>query len=253
MPFLNRLFLQLFSAILFADTIFVAIEGVISLNTITKKLKLLIIKYAHAWIFLYGIIYITWFGWLEDTVTSHFTLIYSPLDSYIPFLEIFIIPYLLWFFYVAVTWLYFFFTDRRDFYKFSGLCIIGMTLFLIICTLFPNGLRLRPTVFPRDNIFVDLVRMLYSTDTPTNVLPSLHVYNSLACHIAIMHSKKLSAKKWVTKGSLVLCSSIVMSTVFLKQHSVIDVLAAFIIIYFGYIAIYAPEKARQTAFAEQHI
>ena len=194
-----------------------------------------------------------WFGWLEDTVTSRFTLIYSPLDSYIPFIEFFIIPYLLWFIYVAATWLYFFFTDRQDFYKFSALCIVGMTLFLIICTFFPNGLRLRPTVFPRDNIFVDLVKMVYSTDTPTNVLPSLHVYNSVACHIAIVHSKKLSANKWITNSSFVLCSSIVMSTVFLKQHSVIDVFAAFVIIYFAYIAIYVPEKAKRTALAEQRI
>ena len=89
------------------------------MNTLSGKIKFLINKYGHAWVFLYGIIYMTWFGWLEDNVTSKFSLIYSPLDSYIPFIEYFIIPYLLWFVYVAVTCFYFFFTDKQDFYKFT--------------------------------------------------------------------------------------------------------------------------------------
>ena len=50
----------------------------------------------------------------------------------------------------------------------------GMTIFLIICTVFPNGLNLRPEVFTRDNFCIELVKRIYQTDTPTNVLPSLH-------------------------------------------------------------------------------
>ena len=64
----------------------------------------------------------------------------------------------------------------------------GMTIFLIICTVFPNALNLRPTVFPRDNMFTDMVKVLYKTDTPTNVLPSIHVFNSIGAGIAISHS-----------------------------------------------------------------
>lgn len=69
----------------------------------------------------------------------------------------------------------------------------GMTIFLIICTVFPNGLNLRPEVFTRDNFCIELVKRIYQTDTPTNVLPSLHVYNSICCYIAISHCEKLPA------------------------------------------------------------
>lgn len=223
------------------------------MKNILQKIRPLIDKYSHAWVFLYAFIYFPWFSWLEKTVTSGYSLVYSPLDSYIPFIEFFIIPYLLWFVYMAVTCFYFFFTSKEEFYKFTKMCIIGMTIFLIICTIFPNGLRLRPAIFPRDNIFVDLVRFVYKTDTPTNVLPSLHVYNSVACHIAIMHNEKLSQNKIISNGSMLLSISIVLSTMFLKQHSVLDVISALIMIYFVYSAVYAPARQKRLALAQQTI
>ena len=217
------------------------------------NIKHLVYKYNHAWVFLYGFIYMTWFSWLEKHVTSDYFVIHSVFDAYIPFMEIFIVPYLLWFIYVSGTVIYFFFTDKQGFYKICALLISGMTLFLIICTVFPNGLNLRPTVFARDNIFVDLVKLIYRADTPTNVLPSLHVYNSIGCYIAIRNSEKLRQYKWVQQGSLVLTISIVLSTMFLKQHSVVDVIAAIVMNYFIYQLVYAPERISRPALARQGI
>lgn len=79
-----------------------------------------------------------------------------------------------------------------------------MTIFLIVCTIFPNGLNLRPVTFPRENIFTDLVRMIYSMDTPTNVLPSIHVYNSIGAMAAIAHSTSLKKHRGVQISSYVL-------------------------------------------------
>ena len=212
------------------------------MKRLTINIKELFDKYHHAWVFLYGFIYMPWFSWLEKHVTSNYFVIHSVFDDYIPFIEIFIIPYLLWFVYVSGTVLYFFFTDKQGFYRICTLLITGMTLFLIICTIFPNGLNLRPSTFARDNIFVDLVRFIYRADTSTNVLPSLHVYNSIGCYIAIRNSQKLRQYKWVQNGSLVLTVSIVLSTMFLKQHSVVDVIAAIVMIYFIYQFVYIPDR-----------
>ena len=223
------------------------------MKRLTINIKELFDKYHHAWVFLYGFIYMPWFSWLEKHVTSNYFVIHSVFDDYIPFIEIFIIPYLLWFVYVSGTVLYFFFTDKQGFYRICTLLITGMTLFLIICTIFPNGLNLRPSTFPRDNIFVDLVRFIYRADTSTNVLPSLHVYNSIGCYIAIRNSQKLRQYKWVQNGSLVLTVSIVLSTMFLKQHSVVDVIAAIVMIYFIYQFVYIPEQVKAPALAQPTI
>lgn len=195
-------------------------------------------KYKHAVpAFIYGIIYMMWFGYLEHTV-KHYKIIHVALDDCIPFCEVFIIPYLLWFLYVAAVILYFFFKDKDDYFKLCAFLFTGMTVFLIISTLWPNGQRLRPYAFPRDNVFTHLIVMLYSSDTPTNLWPSIHVYNSLGCHIAIIKSRHFKQHKGIRLASFVLSTSIIMSTMFIKQHSVFDVTTAFIMAAVMYVLVY---------------
>ena len=125
----------------------------------SSALKNFIKKYKHAWVFLYAFIYMPWFMYLEKHITadSEYHVIHSVLDDKIPFVEYFIVPYLLWFVFITAVFLYFFFTDVEGFYKLAKLSFIGMTIFLLISTVFPNGLTLRPVVFPRDNIFLILI------------------------------------------------------------------------------------------------
>ena len=218
------------------------------------KIKQLIHRYKHAWVLLYGFIYLPWFMWLEKTVTKDFYVIHSSIDDYIPFVEYFIIPYLLWFIYIAATGIYFFFKDTAGFYRLAAFLVIGMTAFLVISTLFHNGLDMRPETFARDNIFVNLVKLLHTADTSTNVLPSIHVYNSIGAYLAISHSKTLRQNKITHIGSLVLSILIILSTMFLKQHSIIDVVAAIALSTITYLIVYARQPkpsaqlSRQPAF-----
>lgn len=196
-------------------------------------------KYRHALpLFIFGVIYMAWFGHLERTVTSHYKVIHVALDDYIPFCELFVVPYLLWFAYVAVVVMYFFFCDKDGYFKTCAFLFTGMTIFLLVSTLWPNGHHLRPYIMPRDNVFTQLVAMLYQADTPTNLWPSIHVYNSLGCHIAVMKSQRLKKYKSIRIGSFILCASIIMSTMFIKQHSVFDVATAFILSAIMYGAVY---------------
>lgn len=196
-------------------------------------------RYKHAIpLFIYAIIYLSWFGYLEKTVKRPANLIHMNLDDKIPFCEVFIVPYLLWFVYISAVVLYFFFKDKQDYYRACTFLFTGMTVFLVVSTFWPNGHHLRPAVMPRDNIFSTMVAMLYKTDTPTNLWPSIHVYNSLGAHFAVFRNEKLHRKPVVHIGSLVLCVSIILSTMFLKQHSVFDVLTAFIMAAVMYIVVY---------------
>lgn len=218
---------------------------------IMERFKQFVHKYRHAWVFLYALIYLPWFCYLENRKHVDYYLIHSPLDDYIPFVEYFIVPYLLWFFFILAVFTYFFFTSRSDFYRMAAFLCSGMTFFLIICTFFPNGLNLRPTVFARDNIFTDLVRILYQTDTSTNVLPSIHVFNSIGAVIAIAHSQSLKKHRCIRFASYGLAFLIILSTVFLKQHSVTDVIAAFAMACIIYPFVYATEKKKATRFSHQ--
>ena len=174
-------------------------------------------------------------------MTKNYHVIHSAIDDEIPFIEYFIVPYLLWFVFIAAVMLYFFFTDVEGFYRLAKLMFAGMTIFLIVSTLVPNGLNIRPYAFERDNIFVDMVKLLYRADTPTNVMPSIHVYNSLAACIAISQSRALQKHRAVCTGAYVLAALIIMATMFLKQHSVIDVASAVVMAHMLYQFFYVPE------------
>lgn len=216
-----------------------------------SKLIDIVKKYKHAWVFLYILIYMPWFLYLERHVTTHYHLVQIGIDEQIPFIEYFIVPYLMWFAFIAVFITYFFFTDVKGFYKLTGFMFTGMTIFLIISTIFPNGQNLRPVVFERDNIFVDMVRMLYRTDTCTNVFPSLHVFNSLSVCIAVGESKKLRRHPGVRYAAYIMAALIILATVFLKQHSVLDGIGAALMAVLIYQVVYAPEKRRLPKFTKQ--
>ena len=91
---------------------------------------------------------------------------------------------------------------------------------------------------PRDNIFTRLIEHLYHTDTATNLWPSIHVYNSIGAHLAIVRSREFANRPGIRKGSLVLCISIILSTMLIKQHSVFDVLTAFCMAAVMYLLVY---------------
>ncbi|EOS25598.1 hypothetical protein C806_01725 [Lachnospiraceae bacterium 3-1] len=206
-----------------------------------ETLKDFFYRYRHGWILSYFLIYFTWFAYLEKTVTRRFHVIHMPIDDYIPFIEGFVIPYFLWFGYVAIAITFFFFTNVQDYYKLCIFLFVGMTVFLVVSTVYPNGHYLRPRVFEKDNIFVTLVQGLYMIDTPTNLFPSIHVYNSIGVHLSVMHSEGLKEKKWVRRISFVLMISIVASTMFLKQHSVFDVITGCMMAIVMYTLVYGGE------------
>lgn len=203
------------------------------------KFKGLYLKYKHVLVsVVYITIYLLWFAYLEQKNTSHYRVIHMGIDDYIPFCEVFIVPYLLWFAYMTGIVIYFMFTNKTDYWKTCAFLYTGMTVFLVISTLWPNGHHLRLAVMPRDNIFTQLVEALWRTDTATNLWPSIHVYNSLGAHFAIIHSKQFGHRKGIRIASLLLCSSIILATVFLKQHSMFDVLTAFVMAAIMYTLVY---------------
>ena len=188
-------------------------------------------------IFVYAPIYLYWFVYIEKHKFAHYAVIHTVIDDYIPFLEVFIIPYYMWFLYVSLTLLFFMFSfDIEDYYKNFFFLATGMTVFLVISTLFPNMHQLRPAVMPRDNIFTHLVQIIYSTDTPTNLWPSIHVYNSIGTMIAVHHSKRFNKTGTVIMDIIGIL--IILSTLFVKQHSFYDVITAFIMAIIFYLFFY---------------
>ena len=177
-------------------------------------------KYKHIIpLAIFGVIYVLWFYLLEHRTNVQYMVVHMNIDDYIPFCEYFVVPYLLWFAYVPAVLGYLFFKDRRNYDRCAVFLCTGMLIFLVISTFIPNIQHLRLHTMPRHNVFTVLVSQLWQTDTPTNLFPSIHVYNSLGAHFAVMNNETLSGKKWVRRGSLILCVSIILSTMFIIRCS----------------------------------
>ena len=215
-----------------------------------KKLK----EYRYAvYIVMYALVYMFIFALLEKRTDVTYHIIHSPLDDFIPFCEYFIVPYYLWFLYMISVVFYFVVIYRNplECRKLLTILCSGMTIFLIISYFYPNGLQLRPDFFERNNIFTELVSMLYKTDTSTNVLPSIHVYNSICLYMAIINSERFRNKKTFCFCNFILTASIILSTMLLKQHSVVDVGGAFLLYTVLYVVIYKKVAYKQVAHVEE--
>mgnify|MGYP001086726925 CR=1 FL=1 len=163
-------------------------------------------------------------------------VMHCALDDAIPFSEWALIPYLLWFVYLIGALAYTFFQDVPAFRRMMKFIILTYSFALLTYWLFPNCQHLRPVLSDND-VLTRLVSMLYRSDTNTNVCPSIHVIGSFAVYFAARDSRMLS-KPPIRLTVFILTVLISISTVFLKQHSVLDVLAGLLVCAAAYPMIY---------------
>ena len=208
--------------------------------------KLCTPEFSHVWLLLFWPAFGLLFSYVERfSPAAHYFEMHCALDDLIPFNEWFLIPYLFWFVYLVGAVVYTFFFDVPGFRRMMRFVMITYTVTIIIYLLFPTCQMLRPAVFPRDNLLTRFIAHFYAFDTNTNVCPSLHVIGSFAALFAFRYAPVFSARKWRI-ASAIAAFLICVSTVFMKQHSVLDVLAALPLCAIGYYFAYrkAPKRAK---------
>ncbi len=150
--------------------------------------------------------------------------VHSIIDDIIPFNEIFVIPYVFWYFLIFFSLLYFALYNIDSFKNLSKFIIVTQLVAMAIYIIFPTRQDLRPDVFPRDNFLTDCVAFLYSADTNTGVCPSLHVAYSIGIASVWLRKKntRIIWKIFIVAIVIIIC----LSTMFIKQHSAVDFFAA---------------------------
>ena len=181
--------------------------------------------FKHLFLLLYWPVYGLMFWLMERGLSLTYHPVVSDFDSKIPFCEYFVFPYYFWFVFLAGIHIYTLLFDVPAFKKLMYFIIITYTVTTVIYLVYPTCQELRPAEFERDNFCVWVVKALYAFDTNTNVCPSLHVIGSFAVLFTTWHIKRFKTPLWqLTLWIITIAISI--STVFLKQHSVIDIYAA---------------------------
>lgn len=145
------------------------------------------------------------------------------IDKEIPYVSLFIFPYIYWYVFVFLGLVFFLAKDRKKFLRALMAIYIGMCICYLFYYFYPVEMS-RP-VIANDTIPNRIVNLIYKMDRPFNCFPSIHVLNT---YIIMRFTKIKENKSWfiytVISGFL-----IILSTLFIKQHFVLDGVAAIII------------------------
>ena len=160
-------------------------------------------RFAHVKLLGGWIVYLTLFFLTERLIpVSRCHVIHCALDDLIPFREGFLLL----------------------FKRLQVFIMITQAVAMAAYILWPSVQNLRPAAFERDNLLTRLMAFIYAFDTATGVCPSLHVAYSIGIASVWCHQRDASRGwKAFMVASAVLIS---ISTAFVKQHSVVDILAA---------------------------
>lgn len=198
-----------------------------------RKLRLNNLKsdeFKHLLLLIYWPLFGLVFWFLERGIERDFIAVECGFDAVIPFCEYFVIPYLLWFPFLFFIHIYTLLFDVPMFKKLMYFIILSYSMTTIIFILFPTEQNLRPLIFERDNSLVEFMKGFYEFDTNTNVCPSLHVVGSFAVLFASWNCKGLNTPILRTVF-VILTVFISISTIFLKQHSIIDVIVGLVLVF----------------------
>ena len=143
-------------------------------------------------------------------------------ERLIPFIPVFIVPYLSWFALIFGTGFNLWYFQEAAFKRYMLLLCLSFYACAAFWLIVPNGCRLRVYSEGRD-VFSAVVRLIQSLDTPTNVFPSEHVIGTLAALFALIDCGYAFSHKTHFGIMCVWGALIIVSTVFTKQHALIDI------------------------------
>lgn len=165
--------------------------------------------------------------------------VHCALDDVIPFCEVFIIPYFGWYLLIVYSLGYLLLYNVDSFKRLQSYIIVTQVAAMAAYIIFPTRQDLRPAVFECDNVFTQIIAMLYQLDTNTGVCPSLHVAYSLG--IGSVWLKQRDASRLWKAFVVVAVALICASTMFIKQHSAVDFFAALPVCLLAEIIVYGKD------------
>ena len=204
-------------------------------------------QYRHFWLLLFWPVYYLRYFLVEaiNSSGSACHVMHCALDDLIPLCEYFLIPYGLWMVFLLATTVFTMIYDVDTFRKYMKFLIISITVSTSVFILYPTCQNLRPESFERNNLFTWILGIVYAADTKTNVCPSEHVIGAMAMLAAAFHSPFLGGKPWKKLTAVITMLLVSLSTVFLKQHSLLDVLYALPLCFAAWLIAFKPfQKAK---------
>ncbi|WP_040948893.1 phosphatase PAP2 family protein [Gorillibacterium massiliense] len=186
------------------------------------------------------------YAWINHRGYQKSYSLMTDLDRAIPVIKVFALPYSVWIFYIYVCLVYFFFKDpavyRRSLITYTISALICYSVYLVFQTTVP-----RPEITGNDPI-TWVLQFIYNRDEPYNCFPSIHVFSSYM----VMKALYKSNFKNLTNQILIygMSTAIILATLFIKQHAILDVVSGILLADFVYRILLAIGKKRRLSQVE---
>lgn len=159
-----------------------------------------------------------------------FSSLETPLDTALPFLAPFVLFYVLAFVQWGLNYLLIARDSKELCYRFAFGNIIAKIICLFFFLLLPTTLA-RPEVTGTD-LCSRLVRLIYTSDPPVNLFPSIHCLESWCCIRASFLLKKSNRAYRI--ATIIMSLGVFASTLFIKQHVIADVFGGIVVFEVGF-------------------
>lgn len=148
----------------------------------------------------------------------------TSVDNSIPFVKVFILPYVGWYAFIVIIMVYLCYKDREIYFITLTSYVLGLIASFITFYLFQTTVP-RPQVTGTDFLSTTIFA-IYGADKPYNCFPSIHVLTSFLMVKAIMAS---SIRNRINMIIIWTCAILItLSTLFIKQHVILDVVSGII-------------------------
>ncbi|MFD0824153.1 phosphatase PAP2 family protein [Neobacillus sp. M.A.Huq-85] len=154
----------------------------------------------------------------------------TSIDQVIPFLPLFIIPYIVWYGYIFCYLIYFCFKDTKVYLK-TLILIVAAELICFVVYFFFQTTVPRPEL-TGNGLLIKLVQWIYANDQPVNCFPSIHVLTTFTIMLASLHLKNKHILNTLCIN--IVGTLIIVSTLFVKQHVIFDMIGSVILVTFLY-------------------
>lgn len=149
----------------------------------------------------------------------------TDIDKKIPFVKLFALPYFTWYIFIPATIVYIYFFYENNYYRIIASIILGMLISFLIYYYFQTTVP-RPVLNGND-FLTNLLRFIYTMDSPFNCFPSIHV---LTCYLMIKGIDKKNESYHADKIIIsIIAVTIILSTQFIKQHVILDLISAILL------------------------
>ena len=152
------------------------------------------------------------------------------IDSKIPFIKFFVIFYVYYYIHIYIFTILIELLNKESFYKYISSSFISCTIGGFILLIFPTYFEFNNELYSNNSYFDSIFKLLNNAKLQYNAFPSFHIIKT---YIIFRYLNNILKQKCFKILLIIITILISLSTIFIKAHSILDIIASIFIVEFS--------------------